>query len=177
MSWVCALHAGYTLMYAHILFIWKSTPLSINALLASSNHGSLRIRLNMTYLQGCFPRWVIDKRGEETSLGPQDFQTFLSWTPERSDNKFFWRNDSTVRREYSHRCSMLKGVLSPMNCMCKVNCWYWDEWSWFRSSLGDSGILVPSLAFLLEPARAANYVDFMHHASKICLGQNVKVLV
>ena len=82
------------------------------------------IRLIMTYdvSPKLLPRWVINKRGD-IFWPPKRSPDFPVLTPERSDNKFFSRNDSMVPR-----CVlMLKGVLSPMNKKCKINFRYCDE--------------------------------------------------
>ena len=117
------------------IYRW-STPLSINTPLTSSNHSLKRICYQtsrdqvssgiIAYLRSWFPGWVIIKRGD-IFWPPKDLQTFLSWPPRDLINNSF---QGMIRR--FQKCI---DAQSPVNSICKINRRYWDEWSWFRSSL------------------------------------------
>ena len=73
---------------------------------------------------------------------------------------------------------ILKGVLSPMNSMFKLNCRYDIE-----MNEADFGALltkrshVGCISLNASVMPSSNFVDFIHCVSRICLGQNVKALV
>ncbi len=105
-------------------------------------------------------------------LVPRRFLDLPVLTPERSDNKFASRNDSTVARV----CWCSKEFFRRCNSKSKLYCRYWDEWSWFRSSLDDRS----DINCILENTSvvpSSNFVDNIHCASRICLAANAKALV
>ena len=94
----------YQRFILHILFTGEGTPLSINTLLKSSNHSLKRIVYKIS--------WGPRQEGLEIFWGPTDISSLVDDPPgksaskirddqpdlERSDNKFFSRNDSTMSK-------------------------------------------------------------------------------
>ena len=73
---------------------------------------------------------------------------------------------------------ILKGVLSPMNSMFKLNCRYDIEMNEADLGVPLTNGLTWAVFFLnASVVPSSNFVDFIYCASRICLGQNVKALV
>ena len=81
----------------HILFICECCPMSINALLASSNHSFKRIRYQISrdQVDHDVSSRLLSRTGHQQKrrhlLTPKRSLDLPVLTPERSDNKFFSR--------------------------------------------------------------------------------------
>ena len=90
----------------HLLFTGESTPLSINTLLTSLNHSLIRIcyQISRDQVDHRVSSKLISRVGHQQErrylLAPKRSPDLPVMTPERSDEEFFSRNDSTISKVY-----------------------------------------------------------------------------